>query len=268
MSAVATTQRPADWKNYEDFCTSDIATNRLPATDQLVGRNVIIDLKNGRTLKFFCQEKHILTWIEDKSSSEQWHEAILVAPDVYFIDITFTMRPKEALTLIVNFKTGRVLSICSFVRDEGTYQGEPRVAQEFIPGVIAGVDVPSTSPEPAPTRDLIGLREVSTYGPGHTYEHIYLNSERYCWQCLVGVQRGQGDVDMASYYKFDDQLYIFTFREFIIPVASVFLFNFIDMRSTGKFLGVTSDGGIQNRQAGALIEKVSMTFYRKDAQPI
>ncbi len=85
------------------------------------------------------------------------------------------------------------------------YQGEPRVAQEFITGTLDGVNISPTSFEPAITRDLIGLREVSTYGPGHTYEHIYLNAERYCWQCLVGVQRGQGDVDMASYYKFDDE---------------------------------------------------------------
>jgi hypothetical protein len=82
------------------------------------------------------------------------------------------------------------------------------------------------------------------------------------------VQRGHGDVDMASYYKFDDDLYIFTFREFIIPVASVFFLNFADRRSTGKFLGVTSEGAIENRPAGALIEKVSMTYYRKDAEPL
>jgi len=268
MTSAATTQKPADWKNYEDFCTSDIATNRLPSTDALIGRQIAVDLKNGRRLAFRFDEKHALTWTEERSFTRQWYEAILVAPDVYFIDITFTIRPKEALTVIVNFSTGRVLSIRSVVRDEGSYQGEPRVAQEFIPGTLAGMPISPVSPEPAPTRDLIGLREVSTYGPGHTYEHIYLNAERYCWQCLVGVQRGQGDVDMASYYKFDDQLYIFTFREFIIPVASVFFFNFFDMRSTGKFLGVTSEGAIENRQAGAFMEKVSMTFYHKDAQPL
>jgi hypothetical protein len=268
MNPTETTQKPADWKNYEDFCTSDIATNRLLATDALVGKEFRISLKNGRKMQFRCTEKHMLRWTEATSTSEQWYEAILVAPDVYFLDVTFTMRPKEALTLIVGVATGRVLSIRSMVRDEGTYHGEPRVAQEFVAGTLDGVPVLPSSQEPAVTRDLIGLREVSTYGPGHTYEHIYLNAERYCWQCLVGVQRGQGDVDLASYYKFSDELYIFTFREFIIPVASVFFFNFADRRSTGKFLGVTSRGTIENRPAGAFIEKVSMTYYRKEAEPV
>lgn len=268
MSTAATTQKPVDWKNYEDFATSDIATNRLPSTDALAGKHVLITLENGGKLDFFCTKKHALTWTEAGSASEQWYEAIMVSPDVYFVDVTFTMRPKEALTLIVNLKTGRVLSIRSIVRDEGTYQGEPRVAQEFVTGTLDGVNISPASFKPAITRDLIGLREVSTYGPGHTYEHIYLNAERYCWQCLVGVQRGQGDVDMASYYKYDDELYIFTFREFIIPVASVFFFNFADRRSTGKFLGVTSEGAIENRPAGAFMEKVSMTYYHKDAEPL
>ena len=268
MSTAATTQKPKDWKNYEDFATSDIATNRLPCTDALCGKPIAVTLKDGRKLNFVCAEKHSLTWNEGGASTRQWYEAIMVAPEVYFVDVTFTMRPKEALTLIVNFQSGRVLSILSIVRDEGTYQGEPRVAQQFVPGTLDGVPVSPLSREPAPTRDLVGLREISTYGPGHTYEHIYLNTERYCWQCLVGVQRGQGDVDMASYYKIDDDLYIFTFREFIIPVASVFFFNFQDMRSTGKFLGVTSEGNIQNTQAGAFMERVSMTYYQKDAEPV
>ena len=268
MSATSGTQKPADWKNYEDFSTPDIATNRLPASDALIGKHVAVTLKDGRKLDFVCNEKHTLTWTENDSRTPQQYEAILVAPAVYFIDITFTIRPKEALTLIVNFDSGRVLSINSIVQDEGTYHGEPRVAQQFVPGTLAEVAVSPASPEPAPTRDLIGLREISTYGPGHQYEHTYLNSERYCWQCLVGVQRGQGDVDLASYYKFDDELYVFTFREFIIPVAAVFLFNFNDMRSTGKFLGVTSGGVIENKPAGALIEKVSMTFYRNGSEPL
>jgi hypothetical protein len=41
-----------------------------------------------------------------------------------------------------------------------------------------------------------------------------------------------------------------------------------DMRSTGKFLGVTADGGIANSPAGAFIQKASMTFYDKQWEPV
>ena len=111
-------------------------------------------------------------------------------------------------------------------------------------------------------------RTFQTYSPNHTYEHTYLSSERYAWQCLVGVQRGHGDVDMASYWKFDDGIYAFTFREFLIPVASVFLFNFRDMRSTGKVLGGTGEGAVSNSPAGAFISKASMTFYPLGVEPV
>ena len=174
---------------------------------------------------------------------EDWYEAVKVGPDIYFIDMTFKSKPREALTLIVNTLTRRILSIRSTVREEKV-EGEPQVDQDFQPGVLGDTAIPPKGPEPVPTRDLIGLRAFYRYSPNHLYEHIYLNSERYCWQCLVGEQRGHGDTDLATTYKFDHNQYVFTFREFIIPVASVFFYNWDDMRSTGKFLGVTGDGKI------------------------
>jgi hypothetical protein len=260
-------QKPAGWKNYEDFAAG-IATNRLPSTDALAGKSFSITLKNGRILNFSCTEKHAMQWAGEKSGGKEWYEAILVAPDVYFLDTTFSVQPKEALTLIINVKTRPVLSIRSTVRDPGTYEGEPRVAQEFLPGVLGDATLAPTGPEPALTRDLIGLRAFYTYSPEHMYEHTYLSSERYGWQCLIGVQRGHGDVDLATTYKFDENQYVFTFREFIIPVASVFFYNFVDLRSTGKFIGVTSSGAVENNPAGALIQKASMTYYPKNCEPV
>ncbi|MET5021042.1 MoaF N-terminal domain-containing protein, partial [Burkholderia pseudomallei] len=38
--------KPQDWKNYEDFAAA-IDTNRLPATDALVGRAQTFELPGG-----------------------------------------------------------------------------------------------------------------------------------------------------------------------------------------------------------------------------
>lgn len=260
-------QKPADWKNYEDFAAG-IATNRLAPTDELVGRPFKITLKKGRPWNFICTEKHALILADGEPRRPEWYEAIVVAPGVYFLDMTFSACPTEAMTFVINVNTRQVLAIRSVVREPGTVHGEPRVAQEFSPGILGDVSVPPTGPEPAPSRDLIGLRSLYTYSPAHVYEHIYLSSQRYAWQCLVGVQRGHGDVDLATTYKFDEDQYVFTFREFIIPVASVFFYNFADMRSTGKFIGVTASGKIENNPAGAFIQKASMTFYPKSAEPV
>lgn len=266
-----TDDRPADWKNYEDFADG-IATNRLPSTDQLAGLGHRITLSDGTEMNLKYLDKKTYEWNissgpNSESSGKDWYEAIEVAKDVLFIDTLASARPREAMTLIVNVSTRRLLAIVSVVAEE-KISGEPQVSQKFLVGVLGDPSIPPEGPEPAPTRDLVGLRTLNYYSPNHVYEHIYLSSERYCWQNLVGVQRGHGDVDLATTYKFDQDLYLFTFREFKISVASVFFYNMRQLRSTGKFLGVASTGEIENNPSGAFIEKVSMTFYPKEIQPV
>ena len=261
--------RPKDWKNYDDFAAG-IATNRLPPTDIFVGQILRVQLPS-LALTLRPTALHTLDWREDGGrgdSGSDWYEAIEVAPDTFFIDITLASRPQEALTLILNTRTLRVLAIRCRVIDAVEAAGEPRVPQDFWVGTLGDDPSRATGMVPHETRDLIGLRTFQTYSPNHTYEHTYLNSRRYAWQCLVGVQRGHGDVDLASYYQFDTDQYLFTFREFLIPVASVFFFNFESGRSTGKFLGLTGAGAIANNPAGAFMRRASMTFYPTDAGPI
>ncbi len=257
--------KPADWKNYEDFSVgSDY--NRLKPTDELVNSKFDIHLASGDAMTLGFKGKHEVEWADGKDRQTDWIEAIKVAEDVYFLDITFRSRPRDAQTFIVNTRTLKVLSVLSHVRKE-RIEGEPQVTQKFDPGLLSGQPA-AIGPGPAPTRDLVGLRAFYNYGPNNLYEHIYLSSQRYAWQCLIGEQRGHGDVDLATTYKFDEDQYVFTFREFIIPVASVFFYNWKEMRSTGKFLGIRSDGTIANTPAGAFIQKASFTFYDKKWQPV
>jgi len=238
----------------------------------LAGSECRIHLSDGTEINLkFVDGKQIewntLAGPHSGLSGKDWYEAIDVADDVVFIDTLFQSRPREALTIIINMRTRRVLAIASRVAEKKV-SGEPQVNQQFLTGALGNPELPPIGFEPAPTRDLIGLRAFYRYSSNHVYEHIYLNSERYSWQCLVGEQKGHGDTDLATTYKFDEGQYIFAFREFIIPVASVFFYNWKTLRSTGKFLGVTSSGKIENNPAGAFIQKASQTFYPEDAQPI
>lgn len=257
-------QNPKDWKTYDQFAYG-IDTNRLPATTALAGSSHKISFADGRKLELtFLEDK--VQWSDGKDSSTDTVELIEVAPDTFFVEIIFADRPTEAETLILNVSSRRVLSIYSIVREKKQSVGEPQVAQIFRPGILEGGVV--SGPVPVESRDLIGLRAHFTYSPNHVYEHTYLSSQRYAWQCLVGVQRGHGDVDLTTTYKFDEDQYIFTFREFKIAVASTFFYNFKDMRSTGKFLGIAGDGHIQNSPAGAFIRKASMTYYLPGQEPV
>jgi hypothetical protein len=258
--------RPQDWKNYDDFAAG-IDSNRLPQSRALLGRDIHVAFDDIHRLDLAFTRTGV-SWTDEAGSGEDSCDVVEVASNTYFVDIAFSQRPTQAETLIVNLETRRVLSIKSVVRDVDAVPGEPRVAQVFRPGLIGDPAQPAAGLLPAPTRDLIGLRAHYTYSPNHVYEHTYLSSQRYCWQCLVGVQRGHGDVDLTTTYKFNENQYVFTFREFLIPVASVFFYNFEAMRSTGKFLGITGEGKIANSRAGAKIRRASMTFYQHGEEPV
>ena len=259
--------RPAGWKHFDDFAAG-IATNRLPTTPALRGQAFKITLTTGRTINLAFTADDTVAWSEANNAGADWCEALEVAPDAFFISMTFAVRPTEDEAFIINTRTRRVLSVRERVRAADEAPGEPRVAQVYAAGALGDPSIAPTGIEPAPTRDLIGLTAHYQYSPNHLYEHIYLSSERYAWQNLIGVQRGHGDVDLATTWKFDENQYVFGFREFIIPVASLFFYNWDAMRSTGKFLGVTRQGRIENKPAGAFIEKKCRTVYDKDRSPV
>jgi hypothetical protein len=254
-----------DYK-YEDYA-SKMAVNRLPQTAALVHQAMRITLDSGASFHLDFVDRNKVAWQSDTMSGTDWCEVVEVAPQTYFVDMTFAHEPRQSQTFVVSLQTRQVLAVRTMMR-EGDVGKEPRAAHSFSPGVLGDPAVPPTGRKPAPTRDLIGLRGLYDYGPEHCFEHIYLNSERYAWQCIVGPLRGQADVDFSTVYKFDDNQYIFAFREFGLPVSTVFFYNWDVMRSTGKFFAVGDDGAIANTPAGALIIKLSVAFYPLTMQPI
>ena len=251
---------------YEDYA-SKLAVNRLPQTDALVNQVLQITLDSGKTFKLEFADRNKVIWQSGDEGSTDWCEVVEVAPQTYFIDMTFIHEPRQSQTFIVNVQTRRVLAIQTIMR-EGDVGKEPRAVHEFCPGVLGDQAIPPKGHTPGQTRDLIGLRALYDYGPEQIMEHIYLNSERYVWQGIIGPLRGQGDVDMSTVYKFDNNQYIFAFREFGLPVSTVFFYDWDQMRLTGKFFAIGDDGAIANTPAGAFITKLSMTFYPLDMQPI
>jgi hypothetical protein len=251
---------------YEDYA-SKLAVNRLPQTDALVNQTMKIALDSGTSFELEFADRNKVIWQSGDESGTEWCEVVEVAPQTFFIDITFTQASRHSQTFIVNVEARRVLGIRTIMR-EGDVGKEPRAVHEFWPGVVGDPATPPTGHKPEPTRDLIGLRGLYDYGPEQVVEHIYLNSERYAWHGIVGPLRGEGDVDMSTVYKFDDNQYIFTFREFGLPVSTVFFYNWDQMRLTGKFFAIGEDGVIANTPAGAHIKKLSMAFYPLDMQPL
>lgn len=254
---------PSDWKAMDDFAAG-IDGNRLPRTDALSGTSIDVTEGSKAVLHVDFLTGDELAWHRHDGTGTGWYEAVEVRPGLHYLTITDVDRPLHADVLIVNRKTGRTLRVSSVIADEPT-PGRPRVDQTFTPGTLVGARPRGRAPKPS--RDLIGLRALYRYSPNHLYEHVYLSSERYAWQCLVGEQRGHGDVDLATTWGLGDNLYAFTFREFIIPVAATWLYDFDALRTTGTFFGLGADGAVSVAPGGALVTLLGRVTY-PDEQPV
>lgn len=251
---------------YEDYA-SEMAYHRLQATTALVNQKMKITLDSGTAFDLEFTHPNEVNWQSGAERGTDWCEVVEVAPRTYYIDMTFTHDPRRSRTFIVNTDTRQALSVLTILR-EGDVGREPRAVHDFSPGLLGDPAIPPTGRKPAPTRDLIGLRALYIYNPNQCFEHIYLNPKRYSWHCIVGPLKGEADVDFHTTYKFDDNQYVFCFREFGLPVSTVFFHNWDQMRETGKFFAIDEDGAVVNTPAGALIRKLSMTFYPQDMQPL
>ncbi|VXB19552.1 Molybdenum cofactor biosynthesis protein MoaF [Microbacterium sp. 8M] len=272
VTAIDTTPEPVDgldeWRTYDEFAAG-IDTYRLPSTD-LGGTSLVLALDDGQTLSLrFGPSTDSGTgrveWSGLGAAGTDPYDAVAVRDDVVFLNLPLTSREREALTVVFSTATHRAVVVRSRIAPEAV-EGTPQVGQEFWAATTdAG---PATGEVPGPSRDLIGKRNVYRYSPHHLYEHVYVSSQRYAWQCLEGVQRGHGDMDLSTVWKFADGLYLFCFREFRIAVASVWLHDLgYQLRTTGIFLGLNGEGASEHSRAGGHIYPLGTVSY-PDAQPV
>lgn len=258
---------PIEWRSYEEFAAG-IDTYRLPSTS-LRGASFALTLEDDSTfLLTFGVDTVRWTGTGEFSTATLLtdpYDAVRVRPDVVFVHLPLESREREAISLVYSETTHRALVVLTEISAEET-NGEPRVRQRFWSGVSNAGPVAGTAA--GPSRDLIGKRNLYRYSPQHLYEHVYISSERYAWQCVQGVQRGHGDMDMSTVWKFEDGLYLFCFREFRIPVASIWIHDLsYALRTTGSFLGLTKNNTTEHSRGGGHIYPLGSVSY-PDAQPV
>lgn len=251
-----------EWRTYDEFAAG-IDTYRLPSAD-LSGTSLVLSLDDGTTLSLRFDADEV-GWEGLGATGTDPYDAVAVREDVVFVNLPLASREREALTIVYSTATHRATVVRSTIAAEA-FAGTPQVSQDFWAATTDG-GVP-TGEVPGPSRDLIGKRNVYRYSPHHLYEHVYVSSQRYAWQCLEGVQRGHGDMDLSTVWKFADGLYLFCFREFRIAVASVWLHDLgYQLMTTGIFLGLNGDGESEHSRAGGHIYPLGSVAY-PDAQPV
>jgi hypothetical protein len=265
---------PAGWKNLEDFrdglstnlqspshdldgTIQDFVFNEIGAANQPLqeGSEVTLRLaingeqtgltKNGKI--YPCGVRCFYTDV-----------------DTYFISCCMIEPENEDFNIFFNLKTRRALGIYAAARKKPV-PGECRVVQTYMVGYLEG-GVPSGF-KPERTRDLIGQRLLIVYDDDHYYEQIFLNSGRYCWHNLKGEQYGDAASETCDFFKFDDQLYVYSWRELLIPCGTSYFLNYKNRTAVGKFIGWTSNGTISHSFAGGDMLVLSTTTYPPQCRP-
>lgn len=215
-----------------------LAAFRLPSTDALDGRAFTLSLTGGGEIALKFTEPGRAEWI---AGGVQWAgsgidpvDVVEVASGTYFIDVDFGVPALESVTIILREPTGWALVVHQRrFHPEETWSRGPEVTQEFTVGRIVGSE--QVGEAPATTRDLIGKRHFYRYSPSNLYEHIYLNSRKFCGHNVhtFGTP-GRADCHPATYYKIDENLYVFAWREYDSAVAMVSFLNMTTLRATAK----------------------------------
>lgn len=254
---------PKGWKNLDDF-RDGLSAYLQPVTKDLNGTTQSFTFKEDDFTIVFQVEQEQTTCVKNGKEHPVGLTCFKVAEDTYFIGCQFLDPINEDMTVYFNTKTHQALGVYAIAREKPV-PGECRVVQKYMIGQLDGATPTGFRPEP--TRDLIGQRLLIIYSPNHYYEQIFLNSGRYCWHNLKGEQYGDAASETCDFFKFDDKLYIYSWREMLIPCGTSYFLNYRDNVATGKFVGWTGEGEISHSYAGGEMQILSTTYYPKECQP-
>lgn len=255
-----------------------ISENLLTESKALSDKTLLFSFENGSETRISFTNMHDLTWEiikgPDKGSSgQESYRATNIRENICFVDYVSRTHRATSVSMVIDLKTKVATWVVGALPDKAqTKQDAFSRASEGLELTTvsadfhrAAVDSPFSPDGPyhAPTAEMVGKRYQYVYSNSETYEHIYLNENLYTWHCLAGIEKGLADTDRCHYYKIEDNLYLFVWREKIIPTLGVVLLDWHQKRSSGKLFGYESNdfGKLSNTPVGAFSTKLNETAY-------
>ncbi len=251
--------------------------NTLPQSGGLAGKSLrlIGDPVGGATeLRFETPER--LAWElspESRRGTERY-TATTLRQSIYFVDYLASSAAATSVSIILDLARNLYTSVTarmpaedqiekSLFRRAAEGQELTAVDVTIVSGILEGGNS-TGSPIHRPTDEMVGKRIMYTYSNTECYEHIYLNQNFYTWHCLEGLEKGLADTDRCHYIKVDEDLYLFVWREKIIPTVGVVMIDLDRMKTTGKILGYEGQnvGLLSNFPVGAHARLLNVTSHR------
>jgi hypothetical protein len=255
--------------------------NSLDPVADLSGRSLTLCFDNGRIMNIDVTDGKTLRWRvitgegEGEDSAERYY-ATNPRPGIYFVDFVSSRGRAASVSLVLDFNQGIVTAVLGelpertdvetpFLERIAAGRELTAVAATFLHGSIDNPFSPVTTHH-QPTTELVGKRIEYTYSLTEQYEHVYLNPNLYTWHCLRGSEQGLGDADRCHYFKLADQMYLFVWREKIVPTLGVVLIDLAKLKTTGKIFGYQENdfGKLSNFPVGARARIVTSIEPRQD----
>lgn len=251
----------------------------LPNVAELAGQSFELNFANGWQIshRFDAGQVH---WhaADGHSSGSATYRATSLRPGIYLVDFLKNEGGQHwSISLVLDTLTASFTAVIGRLPEaadtrEGLYgralAGKPLtgVQADFLHGSLNTPWQDGACPH-APTEELVGIRNLYRYSPTEVYEHIYLNRDYYSWQCLKGVEQGLCDTDRAHYYKIAEQLYLFVWREKIVPTLGLIVIDLQQHRSDGKIYGYAGDtfDALSNFPVASYCRLLNVTEYGIDA---
>lgn len=228
---------------------------RLPASNELARRRLQIHFENGALIEYrFTSEAHLERTVRDPGRAKYWPLANRVAycatetrSGIFLVSFFEPGQFSSVVVLLLDLPAGICTMVLTQLPDRrasretlasrvATRKELSGVAVTFLSGAI---DAPflANSRRHERTRDLIGQRVEYAHGGSERYEHLYLNDEFHTWHCVSGAERGSADTDPCRCFKVAPDLYLFVWREKVVPALGFVLLDFQQMRSSGRIVG-------------------------------
>ncbi|NWL13152.1 molybdenum cofactor biosynthesis protein MoaF [Paenarthrobacter nitroguajacolicus] len=208
--------------------------NKAPTVQDLAGQQFSVSGDGGPMTFSFDDEE--VQWAAASHAGTSTYEAFLVAEELYYAQWQSPQDPELAVSLVLDLLHGRALYIGATLGR--ATPSSVAVHHDFRPGTLDGYR--ATGTEISESRALIGRRVEWVYSETHAYEHIYLSPTWYTWQCLAGPERGLADTDSNTVFQVRPGIFVFTWREKVIPCGSVTVADHRDpnaIRSHGSLFG-------------------------------
>jgi hypothetical protein len=268
---------PARWISVGELAEAFDPDNFTPpATSDLAGSTRVLHFEEGRTVEYGFLTESRLTWKATGGDGARGRDSAngatapgageAVAPQgeaeyfalkaregIYFVDHLAGDVPPTAVSLVLDLHRGIATKLVARL-PQSPDVGESLAARAARGAELTAVSVDftgaavdraftSSTPRHLPTTDLVGRRVEYTYSATERYEHIYLNEHFYTWHCLLGSEKGLADTDRCHYFKLGDDLYLFVWREKIIPTLGAVVVDLQALRTMGKIFGHAQGDG-------------------------